>query len=204
MSRLFLVRHGNTKLNSAERFWGHTDVELSPEGLWQAEMLRKRLAEEKIDCIYSSNLRRARVTAETIASGHNAAITVCEDLREINFGEVEGLTYREISERFPEFARTLQDWTARPRFPGGKSHDELDRRVVKFLPRLQDHASEEKVLIVAHAGVLRMLICHLLKVPVRHWHQFHLNLGSLSIMDRYPQGTILNLLNDTSHLKNED
>ena len=58
MSKLLLVRHGNTKLNSAERFWGQTDVELSDEGIWQAEQLSKRLSTYKIDVIYASSLSR--------------------------------------------------------------------------------------------------------------------------------------------------
>ncbi len=67
MSRFILVRHGDTKLNSRERFWGHSDVELSAAGVAQAEKLRDRLATEKISAIYSSELQRALLTAETIA-----------------------------------------------------------------------------------------------------------------------------------------
>ena len=76
MSRLFLVRHGETALKSSQRLWGNTDVELSALGLKQAERLRDRLAAEKIDFIYSSDLKRALVTAQTIASRHQMGITV--------------------------------------------------------------------------------------------------------------------------------
>ena len=102
MSRLLLVRHGKTKLNSTERFWGQTDVELSAEGIRQAERLRDRLAAQKIDSIYASNLRRALLTAEIIASRHQLQITSCAELSEINFGYVEGLKFEEISQLYPE------------------------------------------------------------------------------------------------------
>ena len=201
MSKLLLVRHGNTKLNSAERFWGQTDVELSADGIRQAERLRDRLAEQKIDAIYTSNLSRAVVTAEIIASKHQLDIITCPELVEINFGHAEGLTFEEISQLYPELAKSMADRSIRPRFPGGESLDELNDRVIKFLPRLEKHAPEETVLIVAHAGILRLLICNLLGIEQQHWRQMRTDLGSLSILDTYPQGAILSLLNDISHLK---
>ena len=132
MSRLFLVRHGNTKLNNAKRFWGNTDVPLSDEGIRQAEKLRDRLATDKINTIYASNLSRARLTAEIIASRHQMKITPCKELGELNFGWIEGLTFEEIKRLHPEFAEILSDWNTRPKFPGGESLDELNNRVQKF------------------------------------------------------------------------
>ena len=200
MPRLLLARHGNTKGNSAERFWGQTDVELSAEGTWQAERLAKRLAGEDIAAIYSSKLRRASATAGIIARHHQQQVIICPELLEINFGKVEGLSFNEIGERYPELVR---DWPRRDpsfRFPEGESISDLDRRVVKFLSRLEKHAPEDTVLVVAHAGVLRLLICHLLPIDIRHWRQLRTDLASLSIVDTNSQGATLNLLNDTSHL----
>jgi len=201
MSKLFLVRHGDTKLNSAERFWGQTDVELSVAGMRQAERLRDRLATQKIDVIYTSNLSRALVTAEIIASSHQLDVITCAELHEINFGKVEGLTFTEVSHLYPELARTWPDRDLTFRFPDGESVDELNNRVSKFLGRLQKHTLEETILIVAHSAPLRLLICHLLGIDLRNWRQFRLDLASLSIMETYPQGAILSLLNDVSHLE---
>ena len=92
LSRLLLVRHGETKLNSSERHWGHTDVKLSPVGIHQAESLRDHLAGEQINFAYSSDLRWALLTAKTIASGLGLKVTACPELREIDFGKIEGLT----------------------------------------------------------------------------------------------------------------
>ena len=200
MSRLLLARHGNTTGNSAERFWGQTDVELSEAGVRQAEQLGNRLAGEKIDAIYSGRLRRASATAGIIASHHQMEVITCPELLEINFGEIEGLSFREIGQRYPELVRA---WATRDmsfRYPGGEGISELDRRVTKFYKRLQKHAPGETVLVVAHSGVLRLLICHLLQIDIWHWRQLYIDLASLSTVETHLQGATLLSLNDTSHL----
>jgi alpha-ribazole phosphatase len=201
MPRLLLVRHGNTKSNSAERFWGHTDVELSDDGVRQAERLRDRLAGEKINFAYASNLCRALLTAEVIASRHQVEVIACPELHEINFGKVEGLNFSEISKLYPELARTWSTRDLNFRFPEGESIGDLNRRVSKFPERLEKLAPEDTVLIAAHSGVLRLLICHLLGIAPHHWRQIRTDLASLTIVETYPQGAILNLLNDVSHLE---
>jgi broad specificity phosphatase PhoE len=201
MSRLLLVRHGKTKLHKASRFWGKTDVELNAEGIRQARQLRDRLATEKIEAIYASNLSRARRTAEIIASRHQPDVTLCEELDECNFGRCEGLTFEEISRLYPELAELLNGSDMLARFPGGESLEDLDNRIRKFLPILEEHDSGETVLIVAHGGTLLLLICQLLRIGPENWRKMRLDFSSLSIVDMYPQGGILGLLNDVSHLK---
>ncbi len=200
MSRLLLVRHGDTELNSAERYWGQTDVELSTAGFRQAERLRDRLATEKIDTIYSSDLQRASLTAKIIASRHQLDIITCAELREINFGELEGLTFDEISRLYPEVTKLWVERSPELKYPGGESIDGFTKRVSKFLGRLENHAPEQTILIVAHSGVLRTLVCQLLGIGLGYRWQFRLDLASLSIIETYPQGAILSLLNDVSHL----
>jgi alpha-ribazole phosphatase len=199
MTRLLLVRHGHTKLNNANRFWGKTDVELSEDGIQQAERLRYRLATQEIHHVYSSSLSRARLSAEIIARGHGLKVTACPELNELNFGLVEGLSYEEIGRLHPELGAELEAWSPSPHFPGGESFDKLNGRVGKFLPRLKKHKPEETVLIVAHAGPLRLIVCNLLGIDTRYWRRMHLDFGSLSIMETYPQGAILRRLNDVSH-----
>lgn len=200
MSRLLLVRHGDTELNSAERYWGRNDVKLSATGFRQAEKLCHRLASEKIDAVYSSDLKRASVTAETIASGRQLNVITCAELREVNFGDIEGLTFDEVSRFYPEVTKLWAERNPKLKYPGGESLVEFNNRVSKFLSRLEKHTPEETILIVAHFGVLRILICHLLGIGLRHWWQIRLKLASLSILETHPQGAILTLLSDVSHL----
>jgi len=194
------VRHGDTELNSAERYWGHSDVELSAAGLRQAERLRDRLAAEKIDAIYSSDLLRASLTAKIIASRHQLDVITCAELREINFGDAEGLTFDEISRLYPEVAKLRVERSPKLKYPGGESLDQFNNRVSKFLDRLENHAPEQTILMVAHSGVLRTLVCQLLGIELHHRWQIRLDLASLSIIETYPPGAILSLLNDVSHL----
>jgi len=199
LSRLLLVRHGDTELNSAERYWGSTDIKLSATGIRQAERLRDRLASERIDAVYSSDLMRASVTAEIIASKHGLTVITCPELREINFGKLEGLKFDEISQLYPEVAKLWAERSPELRYPGGERRDDFDKRVTAFVERLRKHDPEETVLIVAHSGVLRTIICLLLGMELRRRWQLYLNLASLSIINTHPQGVVLSLLNDTSH-----
>ena len=200
MPRFLLVRHGETELNSALRYWGRTDVALSDIGLIQAERLRKRLNTEKIDVIYSSDLKRALVTAQIIAFEHNLKVTACPELREIDFGQVEGLTFDETNQLYPEVARMWMEKDPGLVYPGGESLAELDKRVHQFRNRLQGHNEEKTILVVGHSGVLCTLLCQLLGVePQQRW-QIRLDLASLTVVQTYPQSAILTLFNDVSHL----
>ena len=201
MSRLLLVRHGDTKFTSARRFQGYSDIDLSAAGYKQAERLHDRLAMEKIDIIYSSDLRRALATDEAIAARQQAHIMVCTELREINYGEIEGLTFDEISCSYPEVASSCVDWSLQLNFPGGESFEEFSQRVRGFPSRLKKHAPEQTILIVAHGGPLRVLLCYLCGVDLWHWRQFQINVASLSIVETYPEIAVISLLNDTSHLR---
>lgn len=200
MARLILVRHGVTDHNSAHKFLGHTDVELSAEGFRQVEKLRNRLAKEKIDAIYSSDLKRAMSSAEVVAAGHDAEIVTCPELREINYGDCESLTFGEIKERYPELSELINKLSPDLSFPGGESWSGFIARTLKFMERLKQHKPEQRIMIVAHGGPMRTLLCELLGISQSHWRTFRLDNASLSTVDTYPQRAILSLLNDTSHL----
>jgi alpha-ribazole phosphatase len=203
MTRLLLVRHGETELQSSLRYWGRTDVALGAVGLHQAEQLRDRLAMEHVDAIYSSELKRAADTAGIIATRHNLKITTCPELREVDFGRLEGLEFNEIHSQFPDVE---QMWITRNPalvYPDGESLLDFERRVSQFDARLKNHRAEETVLIVAHAGILRTLICRLLELEMKNRWNIKVDLASLSIIETYPEVNILCLLNDVSHLMAE-
>ena len=204
MSRLLLVRHGITEYNSSRRFAGYSDVEMSADGYKQVEKLRNRLAKEKIDAVYCSDLKRAVVTAEVISSGHKVDIVTCYELREVNYGDAEGLTFEEIGRLYPELAEAITNFSLELEFPGGESFEGFIARTIRFLDRLNEHDAEETILIVSHSGPLKVLVCDLLGIDQSHWRQIRFDNASLSIVDTYPRGAILSLLNDTSHLKDKD
>lgn len=195
-----MVRHGETELTRARRFCGHSDVQLNDAGIRQVERLRDRLETKKIDAIYSSDLQRTLLTAEIIASRHQLAIITCAELREMNYGSLECLTFEEICRSHPDVADCCVNWSPELKFPGGESFDDFKVRVRKSLSILEKHAPEETILIVSHGGPLRLLFCYLLEMEPWHWRQFQLDVASLSIIERYPDIAIMRLLNDTSHL----
>jgi alpha-ribazole phosphatase len=199
LSKILLVRHGFVGIKE-ERFLGRTDIPLSEAGKIQAEQLRNRLATEKIDAIYTSTLSRARQTAEIIAAGNKAKIMYCQELRECDFGDIEGLTFAEIKKRYPALAKELSERKTGA-FPGGETLEQLNTRVQTFLKRLKRRKAKETVLIVAHGGPLRLIICNLLGLGLERWLQFMIYHASLSIVETYPGTAILCLLNDVSHLK---
>jgi alpha-ribazole phosphatase len=197
---MLLIRHGETERKSSERYWGATDVPLSALGLEQAARLRDRLATEEVDAVYSSDLSRARVTAETIAAGHRLPVTSCQELREIDFGELEGLTFAEIDRLYPEVTELWKKQSLALKFPGGETLVEFDRRVGQFMGRLAKHAPGGTIVVAAHHGTLCALLCRLLGLGLEHRWQFRLELASLSIVETYSPGGILTRLNDISHL----
>lgn len=201
MSRLILVRHGNTLLDSGLKYWGSTDVELSPGGIEQAEKLRDRLAKEKIDAVYSSDLKRAYATASIIASKQQLEVNTCTELREIDFGNLEGSTYSELRQLFPEVRQLVLGEKPELRFPGGESFLEFNQRIARFTDKLGKYSPEETLLIVSHGGTLRMIMYQLSGKATDHWLQIPLELASLSILELTAHGIIARLLNDVSHLK---
>lgn len=199
MSRILLVRHGVTDLNTGDRFLGRTDVPLGDTGKKQAGQLRDRLVAEKMDAIYTSTLSRARATAEIIAAGRRVKVTPCEELCECDFGDIEGLTFEEIKRLYPALAQELIERKTGS-FPGGETLEQLNTRVQAFLKRLEKHKPGETVLIVAHGGPIRLIICNLLGLGLEHWIQFRIEHASLSVLEIYPGMNILDLFNDVSHL----
>jgi len=200
LARLLLVRHGTTEYNTSHRFLGQSDVGLSPSGWRQVERLRQRLASERIDAAYSSDLQRAWQTAEVIAAGHRLDIIPCPELREVNYGSCEGLTFEEIGRRHPDVAEKCINFTLELAFPGGESFREFIERTLTFLGRLARHGPAETVLIASHNGPLKVLVCRLLGIDMGHWWQIRIDPASLSIVDISPRGAVLTRLNDTSHL----
>lgn len=203
MSRLFLVRHGKTE-GGEGLYFGHSDVALSQEGIQQADKLKSRLASEKLTAIYSSDLARSRKTAEVIASAHhNLSVTLYPVLRELNFGIMEGKSYEEIHSLYPEISG---EWFSSEDFalPGGESLKDLEKRLKLFLDLFIKASADENVLIVSHKGALRVLICMLIGLNPRDYWKLSIEPASLSVADKYPQGTVLQLLNDTAHLREEE
>ena len=196
--KLLLVRHGQTDWNIARRFQGQSDTPLNEVGKKQAKALANRLLNQPFDFVYSSDLQRATETAKIICKSEWHPDL---RLREVNFGDWEGLTYNEIKEKHPDTLSAWENDIYKNAPPNGETLEGLSARVQSMLGELYAKRQDQTVLVVAHGGVLQTLICLALNLkPTMYW-QFHLSTASLSEIAFYPKGAIVNLLNDTSHLE---
>ena len=153
-TRILAVRHGETAWNTESRIQGHTDIPLNDTGLWQADRVARALHDERLQAVYSSDLLRARATAEAIAQAQQLTLRLETGLRERHFGHLEGLTRDEIAQRWPEQTRR---WLARdPAFgpDGGETLQAFYDRCVGTLAHLARRHPGECIAVVAHGGVL--------------------------------------------------
>ena len=199
--RVYLVRHGETVWNANMRFQGHADIALTQSGREQAEALSKRLSGKNFHAVYSSDLIRAYETAVILAEPHGLQVHKRPNLREINFGKWEGLTYKEIIDQFGESARKWWDNPSITRIPGGEKLTEVAERCYRALKLIvEDHQGQE-LLLVAHGGTIRCLVSSVLGIDLNQYWRLRLDNTALNIIEFPEWGKgILVLYNDTNHL----
>jgi probable phosphoglycerate mutase len=162
---IYLMRHGEIEKRSELQLVGQVDVPLTDAGLRQAHNWRKNLQTTQFERIYSSDLQRCRLTAEILAQDRNQSVVTLRQLREINLGEWDGISRIDVDARFPgEWSKRGAD-LAEYRPPTGESFTDLQARVVPVFLDIMEQ-TQSHALIVAHAGVNRVIICHILGVPL--------------------------------------
>lgn len=202
MARLLLVRHGETTWNADLRYQGQQDIPLSERGWQQVEALARRLRGVTIDAAYASDLRRAADTAEIICRGRDLAVVRLPALREACYGAWEGLTYAQVVARWPEIVRQRRVDPAGARPPGGETLGEVQARALAALGEIERaHPPKATLLIAAHGGVLRALLCAFLRLDLRAAWQLRLDNCGLTIVETYPEGAIVMAMNDLCHLE---
>ena len=196
--RLILVRHGETALNAEHRYQGQIDAELSEVGRKQADRLANRFRDETIDTVIASDLRRAMQTAQAIAVPHDITVRVEPRLGEMAFGDWEGLTYDQIKSRWPDEIEAWFTNLLNVAPPGGETLEQVAARVRVFWDELVSVESEKTVVLVAHGGSLRVLLCLAMGLEPQFYWRFNLGVGSVSQVNVYDGKAILHRLNDTS------
>jgi probable phosphoglycerate mutase len=195
-----LLRHGETPLSVDRRFSGRGDAALTERGVAQAEAAALRLADVKVDAIVSSPLRRTQQTAAIVAAAIGLEVSVDDGFAETDFGDWEGLTFAEVSERDPE---ALAAWLGDPRVapPGGESIAATDARVETARTKLMAAYPDAAVVVVSHVTPIKLMLRDALAAPIDAVFRIHLEPASLSVVDWYLAGhPVVRLVNDTAHL----
>ena len=183
--RVWLVRHGMTDWNEQGRFCGRSDILLSAQGREQAQWLAIHLHSliPHPVSVYSSDLLRARETAETIASSSGIPVVISQQLREIDFGDFEGLTYQEVETRFPDHLGFFTEPEKYAPLHGELLTDVVQRTQYALTSLLHELPASHDIILVSHGGALRALLCSLLGMPLRRQWQLRIDTASISAVD---------------------
>jgi alpha-ribazole phosphatase/probable phosphoglycerate mutase len=166
---VLLARHGQSDWNAAGRWQGHADRPLSERGREQARELAARLAQFALDAIYSSDLERARATAEAVADAQRLEVVTVPELREVDVGSWQGLTRDDARKRFPEDFRRWQAGSVGWR--DGESYVEMSKRVVGAVREIAVRHAGGRILVVAHGGPIRAIHAEALGLDVETYRR---------------------------------
>ncbi len=195
MTRLYLVRHGETELNKKGCYYGWTDCELTQNGVEQAELLHQSFQKIKLDVTISSDLKRAVNTASIVCDGKDIEILKDTRLRELNFGAWEGKHYTEIMQQYKEnWEAWTRDWqNAAP--IQGESFTEMCQKVCQCIDELIARYRDKEVLIVTHQGVLRIIITYLLNISMDKIWSFNFSQGTYSVLELNENNCVIQGIN---------
>lgn len=195
-SRLYLARHGQVVGHDGFHVYGHTDVDITEVGEIQMEHLAERLRHTDIGAIYSSDLKRAVTGARIIGRHHDALLNIMPELREMYFGDWEGMVFGDIQEQYPEELEKRKKNLMNFRPPGGgESLQHFSDRVMASIKSILENQKGNDILLVAHAGVNRIIICNALGLGLEKMSSIHQTYGSLNIIDFFPDSALIRLIN---------
>jgi alpha-ribazole phosphatase len=196
VSRVYLVRHGQVYGYENFPVCGHTDVDLTEVGIIQSEHLADKLRLTDIKAIYSSDLKRSVIGARIIAQHHDVPLHVMPELREMHFGDWEGLSLSEVRQRFPEELDKRKADLLNYRIPGnGESLAELSERITACFRKILEQQAGSDFLIVGHGAVNRIILCDALGLDLARLFSIQQDYGCLNIIDYLPDSTVVRLMN---------
>jgi broad specificity phosphatase PhoE len=166
---ILLARHGESDWNHSKRWQGFADRPLTDLGRQQAAELARRLEDTELDAVYSSDLQRARETAEIVAQTKGLTVETTPDLREVDVGSWSGLTRAEAEARYPElYARWLRGGEG---WEDGETYEQLGERVIRAVRRIAQAHGGERVLVVAHGGTIRAIHAAALGIDIHSYRR---------------------------------
>lgn len=187
-TRIHLIRHGQVAGHDQPRYNGQTDIGLTDLGVAQYQRLKEHLAGEKISACYTSNLSRCTIGADIICGGLGIEPVQRGELRELNIGIWEGLTWDEITQRWPEEWQARLDDLVNFRVTGGENLLDLEARVMPVIAEILEQQAGREVLVVGHGGVNRIILLKAIGAPLDCMFNIEQNFGCHNIIDYYSDG----------------
>jgi broad specificity phosphatase PhoE len=200
VAQIIIVRHGRTEWNRVERFRGRADIDLDEVGIKQAEAAAGRIAGLKVSAVYSSPLCRAFTTAEIIAEKCGLEVRPLDGIKDIDYGDWQGLSPEEASERHHEM---YQQWLESPHlveFPNGESLDKVRQRAGSAVEELKKQLPDETIVLVSHKVVCQILILYFLELDNSHFWQIGQDVCAVNVFQSTDSVTYAMQINDTCHL----
>ncbi len=204
MLTLFFVRHGETDCSRDHRFCGERDVPLAPRGHEVAEALAAFYGASKWEAIYSSPKMRARQTAAPMIEATGLPLRIEDDLREIAYGEWDGLLEDDIRKLHSDSYRSWTADPARSAPPGGETAIEISLRALPVIEAIRHRHPSGNVMLFSHKATIRVLVCALLGIDLSLFRaRVAQDVGAVTVFEFHETGPLLERLNDTSHMPDE-
>jgi broad specificity phosphatase PhoE len=197
VTQLFLLRHGEVETRYHRVFGGRLDMDLSPEGHRQAEALAGYLNRVRFDAIYASPMKRAQQTLAPLLKQYEFQPVTVADLCEVHFGEWTGLTWQEVHDKHQVSAFRWLEMLEQEKIPGGECTRTFRSRIEPCLVDILNKHPGEKVAIICHGGVVRMILSILLKLPLPEFAHFEIDYASVTQVSCAPHRVVVELLNFT-------
>ena len=192
-TRVYLARHG--EVVNPGVYNGHTDVDITEEGIRQMEQLRDRLREKNLAAVYSSDLLRTKKGAQIIAQPHGLRPESFREFREMDFGRWQGMSYAEVMQQYPadipQWMKDLENF----RIPGGESLLDMYNRAIPKLRELIERHHGQEFALVCHGALNRVILAEALHLPFAHLLRIEQDYGCLNIIGYSPSWTVVKLVN---------
>jgi len=201
LTRVILIRHGQTVWNKGDRFRGQIDLDLDDVGLRQAQAIASHVSYWPVSHLFSSPLKRAWQTAQAVGDLMGLETQQFDGFNDINYGQWQGRTPDEVAAEQPALYR---QWRTQPdlvTFPQGESLDQIRIRATAALEELLTRYTGETMVIVSHKVVCKLLVLHVLGLDNSHFWNVEQDNGAINIFEARNNMLLAALINDTCHLK---
>lgn len=200
MVKLILVRHALTVDNQKSRLSGHIDSSISEEGKEQIDKITNYLKDFDIDKIYTTTSSRTKDTVKKLSELKFIEIIEKESLKEISFGDFEGLTFDEIKDKYPKEFQDMIEKGYEYKYPNGESLIDSYNRVCIELDNIISNNDDRTILICSHGGTIRNIITYLISNSYKYHWNFKIDNGSVTILEIQNGFTVITAMNNTSFI----